>query len=193
MRRRNSCTSGIMLLTFCLAAAGCKKEQPPAPVPPPPPKAAAPAPPVQAKASSAKSAAAQAVQKQQSSLRHTLPVGTVLDFSAKKDPFKPFLVEPVIPATPSASKRGRDILPIQGYDINKYRIAGIVAGLKENRALVIDPLGKGYVVKTGMLIGNNNGRITRITGNAVEVLESFRDDNGVARERTVKLTLPQKK
>lgn len=182
-----------MLLTFCLAVAGCKKEQAPAPVPPPTPKTAASAPPVQTRVSSAKGAAAQAVQKQQSSLRHIPPVGTVLDFSGKKDPFKPYLVEPVTPTRTATSKRTGETLPIQGYDINKYRIAGIVAGLKENRALVIDPLGKGYVVKTGMLIGNNNGRITRITGNAVEVVESFHDDDGKLRKRTVKLTLPQKK
>ena len=53
--------------------------------------------------------------------------------------------------------------------------------------------GKGYVLKQGMLIGDNDGRISRITATTVEVVENYRDDNGRIRKRTVKLTLPQKK
>lgn len=191
MRRRNSRASGVLLLTLCLAAVGCAKEQP-AP-PSPSSKPPAPAQPVQGKATSAKSPGVQAVQAQQSSLKHQPPVGSVIDFTGKKDPFKPFIAEPVAPAVPTRSKRAAELLPIQSYDVSKFRITGIVSGIKENRALIIDPLGKGYVVKVGMPLGNNNGRITRISTNAVEVLESFRDDNGIARKRTVKLTLPQKK
>ena len=66
-------------------------------------------------------------------------------------------------------------------------------GLKENSALIIDPAGKGYVVKQGMLIGNNDGRISKITSSSLDVVESYRDDNGHHRKRTIKLTLPQKK
>jgi len=84
------------------------------------------------------------------------------------------------------------MLPIQRYDVNKFRLVGIIAGLKENRALIIDPLGKGYVVKVGMSVGSNQGKIVRITASAVEVLEQFSDDNGKIRKRTVRLTLSQK-
>jgi Tfp pilus assembly protein PilP len=43
-----------------------------------------------------------------------------------------------------------------------------------------------------MLLGNNKGRITKISNNGVDVLEQFRDENGVIRKRTVRLALPQK-
>jgi type IV pilus assembly protein PilP len=59
-------------------------------------------------------------------------------------------------------------------------------------ALVIDPSGKGYVVKHGMLIGSNDGRVTRVTATTIEVIESY-NDNGRIRKRTSKLILPQKK
>ena len=72
-------------------------------------------------------------------------------------------------------------------------MAGIIVGLVENRALVIDPVGKGYVVKQGMLIGDNDGRISKITATTIEVIENYRDDNGHISKRTVRLTLPQKK
>ena len=96
-------------------------------------------------------------------------------------------------ARPAASARTADLLPIQIYDVSKFKVSGIIVGLKANSALIIDPAGKGYVVKEGMLIGNNDGRISKITASSLEVAESYRDDNGHLSKRTIKLTLPQKK
>jgi len=93
----------------------------------------------------------------------------------------------------AAKGRVRDPLPIQSFETEKFKVSGIVTGLKENSALVIDPNGKGYVVKEGMLIGNNDGHVKRITNSTVEIEESFRDDNGRVRKRLVKLTLLRKK
>jgi type IV pilus assembly protein PilP len=176
--RRNSRLSGILLLAAFVSVAACKKDEKPAS---PPPNSAQqtvnkPAS-VQKQVTSGKGAPLKGVQGQSSSLKHQLPPGTVIDFSSRKD---------------ADGVNKVDALPIQNYDVNKFRLSGIVAGLKENRALIIDPLGKGYVVKAGMLIGNNKGRITKITNNAVDVLEQFRDENGVIRKRTVRLALPQK-
>ena len=61
-----------------------------------------------------------------------------------------------------------------------------------SKALIIDPAGKGYVVKQGMAIGINNGVITRITPSFIEVAERYRDDTGRMTKRTVKLSLPKK-
>ena len=87
----------------------------------------------------------------------------------------------------------KDPLPIQSFDTEKFKVSGIITGLKENSALVIDPNGKGYVVKEGMQIGNNDGYVKRVTNSTVEVEECFRDDNGRVRKRLVKLTLIRKK
>ncbi|GAM07842.1 pilus assembly protein, PilP [Geobacter sp. OR-1] len=118
---------------------------------------------------------------------------TQIDFAGRKDPFKPYIIQPVTPVRKAGQAKIQNALPIQSFDVNKFKLTGIIVGLKENRALIVDPYRKGYVVKAGMLLGNNNGRITKITGDAVEVLEQFRDDNGILRKRTVRLVLPQKK
>lgn len=176
---RNS--TPLLMLLLALSA-GCKKEEAPAPPPPAKPAQAAPTP-------------APPVQKQLSS---AAKVGTALTF--KKDPFKPFLAPQAAPA-PGAGQPGArpsgppsaDLLPIQSFEVSKFKVAGIIAGLKENRALVIDPTGKGYVVQVGMQIGNANGRISRITPSSVEVVERQRETSGRVKSRTVVLTLPKKR
>ena len=161
--------------------AGCKKKEEPSVQP----------------AAQAKSAVKPAapVQKQQSSAQATA-TALNFDFKSKKDPFKPFLM----PVEPSASKsaaavkvRIKDQLPIQSYEVGKFTVSGIITGLKENKALLIDPAGKGYVVRQGMLIGNGGGHISKITPSSIEVLEQFRDESGHARKRKIVLQLAKKK
>jgi len=138
--------------------------------------------------------AAAAVQKQVSTAKPALPPGGVsLDFTNRRDPFRPYVQAPIPHANAKSLKPVRDLLPIQSFDTEKFRVSGIITGIRENSALVIDPNGKGYVVREGMLIGSNDGRVKRITNTAVEVEESFRDDNGRVKKRLVKLALTRKK
>lgn len=205
MPRRNSRTIAVLLLTAWVSAAGCSSDEKPLS---PPPKPAKPIPKTaqgslpSAGGASAKGAQQQAsssrssvvkVQEQATSVKRRVSGGPQLDFSARKDPFKPYIVQPVAPSKQaSRAAKNLNLLPIQSYDVNKFKLVGIIAGLKQNRALIVDPLRKGYVVKEGMQLGNNNGRITRISTDAVEVLEQFKDDNGILRKRTVRLVLTQK-
>jgi type IV pilus assembly protein PilP len=172
----------VLLAVALLVSFGCTKKELPPPPPAQPKPAAKPAQPVQAQASSAKPAAA---------------VDNLLDFTRKKDPFKPFAAEPVPQAQDKPRSAGVarkvDLLPIQSYDVNKFRISGIITGLNENTALIIDPAGKGYVVREGMLIGINDGRIHRITHSTIEVVEKYRDDKGHLHKRSILLALPKKK
>jgi type IV pilus assembly protein PilP len=179
-KRNNNVSYFILLIAGLLTAWGCSKKEEPVVTAPPPHRAQA----VQV---------TPPVQQQHSSVNASAKSVPALDFTAKKDPFKAFVVAKPQPEKKTASARTGEILPIQSYEVAKFKIAGIIVGLKENRALVIDPSGKGYVVKHGMLIGDNDGRITKITATTIEVLENYRDDNGRAKSRTVKLTLPQKK
>ncbi len=132
------------------------------------------------------------VQKQVSSLKGDRNQTANYDFAKKKDPFKPFIEPAASPKQVPEIRKSRDALPIQSYDVTNFKVSGIIVGLRENSALVVDPTGKGYVVKQGMQIGNNNGYINRITPTSLEVIEQFRDDRGHVQKRTVKLTLPQK-
>lgn len=181
-RNRDSLLFAVVLLCS-LAFAACSKDQSqaPAPAPSPPPVAAAMAPkPVQAQASSA--------------LRLPPPPVNQFDFSNKKDPFKPFVVvKTESKKTPDSIKTAlRSSLPIHSFDVNQFKLIGIITGGRENKAMVTDPGGKGYVLKVGMLIGKNDGRITSISPSGVDVLEQFKDDNGRVRKENIKLTLPRK-
>jgi len=162
-------------------AAGCKKEQPPAPPEPPKPQQAAPA--------------AKPVVPVQKQLSSAILGGGRVDFSKKTDPFKPYAAALPAPAAqpgaPAAAPPA-DLLPIQSFEVSKFKVAGIIAGLQENRALVIDPNGKGYVVRVGMQIGNNNGRITRITASTIEVVEHYRE-SGRTKSKTIVLALAKKR
>ena len=206
-----SARGGFLLILFLATAMpGCKQKSPPSPaqVMPLPKKTEqaapgtvvppAPAKPLQAAPSSArKTVPSIPVQKQISTAKRLVQPGTVtLDFTNKRDPFKPFAQLPASqqPAAGRLSKnKGHDPLPIQSFDTETFKVSGIVTGLKENSALVIDPKGKGYVVKAGTQIGNNDGYVKSVTNTTVEVEESFRDDNGRVRKRVVKLMLLRKK
>jgi len=201
--------SGLFFIVLLFAAiSGCKKETPPPPAVTPLPQKAATVPaaavapasvkPIQSAPSSSKNAATtntvqNPVQGQVSTAKQ-LPVTekAALDFTGRRDPFKPFVQ---MPSQKSAGRKGRtrEPLPIQKFDADKFRVSGIITGLKENSALVIDPTGKGHIIKAGMLFGSNDGHVKRITSNAVEVEESFRDDNGKDSKKTIKLLLPRKK
>ncbi len=179
--------SQLLFLAVALASAlsctACSKDQPQAPVPAPvqPPKAAVVQPkPVQNQASSA--------------LRLPPPPVNQFDFSNKKDPFKPFVaVKTETKASPESIKKDqRNSLPIHSFDVSQFKLIGIITGGRENQAMVTDPGGKGYVLKVGMLIGKNDGKITSINSSGIEVLEQFKDDNGRVRKENIKLTLPRK-
>ena len=122
------------------------------------------------------------------------PLGNQFDFSSKKDPFKPFVVVKAIstPTPDDLKKAIFDGLPIHSFDVSQFRLIGMVTGGKENQAMVVDPNGKGYVLKVGMSIGKNDGRITSISAVGVDVLEQFKDDNGRVRKENIRITLPRK-
>jgi type IV pilus assembly protein PilP len=130
-----------------------------------------------------------------SSLKLTaLPPANQFDFSGKKDPFKPAIAVKAAPAQASddIKKALQGGLPIHNFDVSQFRLIGIVTGAKENQAMVVDPNGKGYVLKTGMTIGKNDGRVAVININGVEVIEQFRDDSGRVRRENIRITLPRK-
>jgi len=173
-----------VVLVCAMFIAACSKDQPQAPATTP-----------SQTAKTAISAQPKPVQKQTSSaLRMPPPPVNQFDFSNKKDPFKPFVVfKTELKSSPATiEKTLRNSLPIHSFDVSQFRLIGIIVGGRENQAMVTDPGGKGYVLKVGMLIGKNDGKITSISSSGVEVVEQFKDDNGRVRKENIKLTLPRK-
>ena len=113
------------------------------------------------------------------------------DFAGKKDPFRSYVVAATKVKLPLPQISVKQ-LPIQQYEVNQFKVLGIITGLAENRAMVLDPTGKSYVVKDGTLIGPHNGRVLKIMPTFIEVTEQYREDSGKIRNRVVKLTLPRK-
>ncbi|NTV49695.1 MAG: pilus assembly protein PilP [Geobacteraceae bacterium] len=181
---KNSHYSKVVVCFMCaLLFTACDKKQPqsPLPAPPQPSKAVVVQPkPVQKQASSA--------------IRLPAPQLNQFDFSTKKDPFKPFLVvKAESKSSPDAMKKAqRSSLPIHSFDVSQFKLIGIITGGRGNQAMVTDPGGKGYVLKVGMTIGKNEGKIIAINPTGVDVLEQFKDDNGRVRKENIKLTLPRK-
>jgi type IV pilus assembly protein PilP len=135
------------------------------------------------------------VQKQaSSSLRTPPPSMNQFDFSNKKDPFKPFVAVKIEPKSTSETHTNvrRNLLPIHSFDVNQFKLIGVITGGRENQAMVTDPGGKGYVLRVGMLIGKNDGKIVSINSSGVDIVEQFKDDNGKVRKENIKLTLPRK-
>lgn len=127
-------------------------------------------------------------QGQQSSAKAVAPHET-FDFTSKRDPFKPHVVE--VKADPRLA-RAKGFLPIQNFELHQFRVAGIIVGLTENLAQVIDPAGKAYTLKKGMVIGNRDGRVSAITPTYIEVVERVTEDSGRTRSQTERLMIPKK-
>jgi type IV pilus assembly protein PilP len=185
LQRNNRAHTVVALAFIATLSSGCnnKEQASPAVVP------TAPLPQVQQQAI--------AVQKpvSTSSVKLTPPTASnQFDFSGKKDPFKPdIVVKPAqIPTPGDLQKSFQTGLPIHSFDVSQFRLIGIVTGAKENHAMVVDPGGKGYVLKVGMTIGKNEGRVTAIGVTGVDVVEQFKDDSGRVRKENIKITLPRK-
>ncbi len=131
------------------------------------------------------------IQEQLSSSKAVAPNTETVDFATKKDPFKPYAALISGPHGPKKNRFGQ-IIPILNYELAQFTVKGIIIGLKENSALIVDPTGKPYVVKTGMEIGRNEGKIIKITSTYIEVSEQYRDEAGKLKKTTTKLMLPKK-
>lgn len=89
------------------------------------------------------------------------------DPRGKRDPFKPFIQAPreeevvITEATP----------PLKKYDLNEFRIAGIVWVSNEPKAMIVDPEGNTYFLGEGDEIGNRNGEIIEVRENGLLVRE----------------------
>ena len=167
-------------MALFLSIAGCDKLKN-TPAPPPPAKQAA---------KNALQKPATLVQQPLSSVKLPPAQTNQFDFSAKKDPFKPYIV--VDKAAAGKKLAGKDALPIHSFDVSQFRLVGVVADPRGNKAMVVDPQGKAYVLRLGMTIGKNEGKISQITTSGVDVVEQFRDDNNKVRKETIRIPLLRK-
>jgi len=110
------------------------------------------------------------------------------DPTAKRDPF-------MSPLAILGSLEGDDvpITPLQRFDVNQFRLNGVILGLKAPSAMVNSPDGKSYILKVGTKIGKNGGKVVKITNEGVSVEEILTDFSGETRVNMVLIALPKRK
>jgi len=85
------------------------------------------------------------------------------------------------------------ITPLQRYDVNQFRLNGVILGLDSPSAMVMSPDGKSYILKVGTKIGKNGGKVVQITNEGVSVEEVLVDFSGEKRVNVVLIALPKRK
>jgi type IV pilus assembly protein PilP len=113
----------------------------------------------------------------------------IFDPETVRDPFRPFIKreEPIRPEGVIES-------PLLQYELNQLKLVAIIVGGNEDRAMVEDSEGKGYIIRVGDYIGNRFGRVKQIRRDAVIIEEVYKDIVGRIRTKEIILYLhPQEK
>ncbi|UCD83267.1 MAG: pilus assembly protein PilP [Deltaproteobacteria bacterium] len=88
----------------------------------------------------------------------------------KIDPFEPFLLVEGPGVEPEN--------PLEQSDVNDLKLVGLIWGIRDPRAIVVDPSGKSYVVRKGTRLGRNEGELIGIYKDRIVVLEKIRNLEG---------------
>ncbi len=110
-----------------------------------------------------------------------LPVG-------KRDPFQSYLAEL---RAEGETHRNRKLEPTEKFELDQYRLTGLVTGTAQPKAMVEDPENKGYPLRIGSRLGKNGGVVTRITSTGIVVTEEFRAPTGERVRVPIDIKLPQ--
>ncbi len=177
--RKSKPLAGSLALVFLLAVSATA-------APPQAPPAAAPAP---ATVASAVPAAAPAAVKPEAAALEIPDYR--YDPKGKTDPFKPFVrLELPTPAKkgPEKKKYTGNLTPLQRVPLDKVRVTGIAGSPEKRVDMVEDGAGKGYIVYSGTLIGENGGRVIQILPDRV-IVEEKTGEGGKGREKSHRVAL----
>lgn len=119
------------------------------------------------------------------------PVGVPFNYSpvGKRDPFHSYLADM---AEQGLSKpQSRKLEETEQYEMDQYRLTGVITGISQPKAMVEDPTGRGHVLRIGARLGKNGGRVVRVSTTGIVILEETRDPTGKRVRLPVTLKLPQ--
>jgi type IV pilus assembly protein PilP len=115
------------------------------------------------------------------------PPRYVYDPSGRRDPF-----EPLTTIKKPIAQQDVPLTPLEKFDLGQLRLIGVIIGKGEPRAMVIAPDGKSYILKKGVKVGRNDGRVVGIKDDAVLVEERFFDFSGEIRKSVESIQLPKR-
>ena len=104
----------------------------------------------------------------------------VYDHSNKRDPFRSFDFSP-------RTVSGGDGTPLEQYPYNDLKLAAVLEGFGEPKAVVEDPKGKGHTITVGTKIGNLGGVVMKIESDKIVILEKNVEFTGETQTRTVEM------
>ncbi len=106
----------------------------------------------------------------------------------RRDPFFPLTVI----KRPVGNDSDEPLTPLQKYELQQYRLIGVIVGKDAPRAMVVAPDGKSYILKNGVKIGKNNGVVVGITENVIQVEEKYYDFSGNVRTNIQDIVVPKR-
>jgi type IV pilus assembly protein PilP len=101
----------------------------------------------------------------------------------RRDPFQSMLFEL------EAAQESRSRAPLEQFELGQIALMGVIWEADEPRALVTDPEGRSFVVRTGSRIGKNEGRVVHIGDNLVLVEETYLNFAGEVTTKDVPLRI----
>jgi len=107
------------------------------------------------------------------------------DATGKRDPFRSFVKDKLREDVADVAS------PLEQFELGQLTVSGVVWQADRRRALVLDPAGQAYVVKTGDRIGKNDGVVTEISDSSLLVLESYVDFHGDKTEKEIEMRIRQ--
>lgn len=122
----------------------------------------------------------------------TPPAATPTDWAyssvGKRDPFESYLA--------NLKEQGlkpsvRKVEETEKFELNQYRLTGLVTGTAQPSAMVEDPTNKGHTLHIGSRIGKNGGRVTRITATGIVVIEENKQPTGERIKVPIEIILPK--
>jgi type IV pilus assembly protein PilP len=102
----------------------------------------------------------------------------------KRDPFRTFIAT-------ADEEEIRSPTPLQRYELEQYKLTGIVWGVDRPRALVEDPEGMGHVIELGTYIGKKWGKVTQITSSQLVVTEEYLTPDGALVVNPIEIKLQE--
>lgn len=108
----------------------------------------------------------------------------------------PFSNAKIVNAEPAADKsapdRDRPRQPLENFALEDLRVTGAIVDAKFPIALIQPPLpNKPKHVTVGEFMGQNFGRITKITKDGITVIETVKDSNGAWTDREIVKSVPK--
>lgn len=110
--------------------------------------------------------------------------GYIYNQKGRPDPFIPLIVLPK-----ERERERRAAGTPEGYDITEFKLIGTAERGGQYYGLLLAPDNKAYTVREGTILGLHKGRVEKITGDKVVIIEYIKDYKGKLKPRETVLEL----